>query len=93
MTLYRETPCEHKGAYDSNAHLIDGMTRHPLGDPIRFNLGGAKTFADWCPGGSREEVTIDYEAAKRESRKPTSGNYYADARAIVDAALVEPLGR
>ena len=63
MTLYRETPCETCGnkpwqsvyAFRSPgiAHLLPSDDLKKLGDP--------------CPGsgGSREEVTIDYEAAAK----------------------------
>ena len=55
MTLYRETPCEH-GNHPGWPHCHKG---HP-----RCGMDG--TFCDtWCPGGPREEVTIDYEAAAR----------------------------
>ena len=54
------------------------MVKHPLHN----------VFAVGCPGGSREEVTIDYEAALRMAREELELNIYeGEARAIVDAAL------
>ena len=49
MTLYRETPCEHGRVQSHGA--------------VPKWAGG--TGISECPGGSREEVTIDYEAAAR----------------------------
>lgn len=40
----------------------------------------------WCPGGSREEVTIDYEAAAATIRLSNLDSRQM-ARAAVDAAL------
>ena len=53
MSMYRETPCEH-GLFDTH----DWYTSKPLehGD-VPWSW-----FDGDCPGGSREEVTIDYEA-------------------------------
>ena len=91
MTLYQETPCEICGnkpwqsvyAFRSPdmAHLL------PNDDP--------KKLGDQCPGsgGSREEVTIDYEAAARlgvvwadltEKQKVARIAY---VKPIIDAAL------
>lgn len=51
MSLYRETPCEH-------------------GNPPGICADGGVFIGEYgrepkCPGGSREEVTLDYEAAAR----------------------------
>lgn len=52
MTLYRETPCEH-GRVERHAGIWpDNLDKFPTGI---------------CPGGSREEVTIDYEMATRRA--------------------------
>ncbi len=89
MTLYRETPCEH-GLLDAH----DWYTSKPLehGDvPWPW-------FDGDCPGGSRTEVVIDYEAALlpflKEHRRYHNiydgdhPNYPLDLiRVAVDAAL------
>ena len=51
MTLYRETPCEH-GLL--NEH--DWYTSKPL----QTDSALVGYFPGLCPGGSREEVTIDF---------------------------------
>lgn len=49
----------------------------------------------WCPGGSREEVTIDYEAATAEVRHLFGRLWFSDeawtafTRQIIDVALGE----
>lgn len=48
--LFLETECEH-GEYD-NGHWV--RDSHPY-----------NTAADWCGGGERRVVTVDYEAAAR----------------------------
>lgn len=53
MTLYRETPCEH-----------DYMESHYTCDHIGYPEYNQMHHTNCqCPGGSREEVTIDYGAA------------------------------
>ena len=51
IDLYRETPCQHGYAVE---HVQDGFDSRlqPPHDPPN----------NYCPGGSREEVVIDYEA-------------------------------
>ncbi len=91
MTLYRETPCEVCGlkpwqsvyAFRSPgvAHLLPSDDPTKLGEP--------------CPGsgGSRERVTIDYNAARgtafRLRHRFAAGQFAEVSVAIVDAALDE----
>jgi hypothetical protein len=57
MTLYRETTCEH-GTQDVCDHMpIDDRNGRCL------RLDCDVMHDESCLGGSREEVTIDYEAA------------------------------
>ncbi len=69
MTFYRETPCEHGGM---SPHIFEFYTQDR----------GLETALAECPGGSREVVTIDWEAATQANRgRP---DYTRD---IVNAAL------
>ncbi len=55
-TLYREILCEH-GWFDAHDwYTSKSLTHKDVFWPF---------FDGECPGGSREEVTIDYEAAAR----------------------------
>ena len=83
MTLYRETPCSGCGGFG-----IYGQ--HHVNTPRGLLCSG--------PGGSREEVTIDYEAAGRRLAKKVTGANRAKVsvtsklaghwiRDVVDAAL------
>ena len=53
MTLYRETPCEH-------GHM--NMHDRKTGETIWSDTDPDMKLT--CPGGSREEVTINYDAAE-----------------------------
>ena len=83
MTLYRETPCEHVSAIE---HVQDGFdSREPPHNPPNH----------MCPGGSREMVTINYEAAAQAVKRhlaplaPTVLDvaWHSAAHQIVNAAL------
>ena len=82
MTLYRETPCEH-GLMDKHDWYVSRPLQH--GDSA---LAGY--FDGLCPGGSREEVTINYEAAIAKHNElypvPLSARGEAWVHEIVDAA-------
>ena len=77
MTLYRETPCEHGKV---RLHELTGMHRLVARDEGRPTV---------CPGGSREEVVVDYAAALEQLVIGTDGEYGNRdwAKVIVDAAL------
>ena len=55
MTLYRETPCEH-------GYMEEHYTCDHIGYPEYNQIRHADELCH-CPGGSRTEVTIDYDAA------------------------------
>ncbi len=75
MTLWRETLCEHGYAVE---HVQDGFdSRQPPHDPPNHV----------CPGGTRTEVTIDYEAAKAYFRDDLADVVVA----AVAAALTPPV--
>ena len=77
MTLYREIPCKH-GLTDT--HFIDNHKS--------FNWAHPE-----CPGGSHEEIIVDYEAAVygfwdgEASGPPPNGDDLKRAKQAVDAAL------
>ncbi len=74
IDLYRETPCQHGYAVE---HVQNGFdSRQPPHDPPNHV----------CPGGSREEVVIDYEAAT-QALAITHVTAAQLARFVVDAAL------
>lgn len=81
MTLYQETPCEH-GLL--NEH--DWYTSRPL----QADSALVGYFPGLCPGGSREEVTIDYKEFHKalyewyHSERPMSSDI---ERQLVDTAL------
>ncbi len=52
VKLYRETPCEHDLMESHTAITGQGIGERPI-------------ISLHCPGGTREEVVIDYEAAAR----------------------------
>ena len=76
MTLYRETFCEH-GRFAS--HEVSDYHGHHIQAGTRM-----------CPGGSREEVTIDHEAFHKalyewhHSERPMSSDVEKE---LIDAAL------
>ena len=77
MTLYRETPCKKHGH----------MRAHHSGEDSGKEYVAHETMI-YCPGGSREEVVIDYQAALREAREGLGLNIYeGEVRGIIDAAL------
>ncbi len=87
-TLYRETQCEHGLIGDCRGYVIDDEGL-PM-DPSEWlaSLGNS------CPGGSREEMTIDYEAAHAELdiwayEAEGIRDSVTATRNIVDAALGE----
>ncbi len=77
MILYRETPCEHN---QMRSHLYGEMTLK------EFAVGENMLH---CSGGSREKVTIDYEAGANAipDRGQTIAEFRIDAKAAIDAAL------
>ncbi len=85
MSLYRETPCEQCGTMYPPGETEDGLH-------VFWNEDDGGPLACKGPGGSREEVTIDYEAAHAELdiwAYEAEGIRDSDTaiRTIVDAAL------
>ena len=85
--LYRETACEH-----------DYMESHYTCDHVGYQEYNEISHTHQncqCPGGSREEVTIDYEAAQERMDALLSyfdpdqrvGEIHIESDAIVVAAL------
>ena len=85
-TLFRETPCEH-GSMESHYY-----ERKQHSETCNVS---ACPFCHPCPGGVREEVTIDYEAATEMFREQLARHWGIiwttsgpdEARAVIDAAL------
>ncbi len=80
VKLYRETKCEHGYAVE---HVQNGFdSRQPPHDPPNHV----------CPGGSREEVVIDYEAAAKVDVEWMGTNAprgrILKARAVVDGGFM-----
>ncbi len=78
MTLYRETPCEHGYVHSHKDWYGPGNTE----------------YVARCPGGSREEVTINHEAAARVFE--IAGYRNKGIRILLDSAVdaaldIEPI--
>lgn len=80
---YAETPCEH-----------GQMTQHALTrlkeDGSRWDKDAGRETWAWCPGGTRSEITIDYETAARvHSGMKDPGEDYIEyvIKPVVDAAI------
>ena len=86
MTLYQETPCGH-------GYMESHYTCDHIGYP-EYNQMPHTNENCWCPGGSREEVTIDLEAIALhlhfadESDRLRPADYYRElAESAIHAAL------